>query len=881
MTIHDEPLPEKLRAHVRNVEQALERAGVEALARHGILRDLEGQIAEMRAEEGLSDDAILAGLDAPEAFVEACAGKADSAAGRAAAPEPAVPVHSPDSRGGTAYVIVAIIATAAILVEMLTQICASEAFNPIPTCVHLALLLLTPVFIIVTRLSLTDGAAAARIGRLYFMNGFLVAIGLYYAPLFVPLIPVALVAVFFLGLGLLPLAPVMVLITAVCQGMQLRRQAKNLGRRGLSLRWLAGFAATALILAGWHYYEFSLREAMRMAALSDMEKREAGLNRLRLLRGEGYVLAHCFGRASAANRVTYYLLTGRDYGKEKRSSWYFVVDRSRGDARGGSAVGETGKVLSLRSAVYDVSVSGSDDGGNAGPGVAYAEVTLEFANSGPYQEEARCQIILPPGGVASRLTLWIDGEEREAAFGKRSVAREAYTKVVSRRLDPALLTTAGPDRVLLQCFPVMPGQTMRVKAGFSLPLSPEGDRAHMRLPHFAERNFDLDLGKGVSVWVESDAPLSNNGILRREAGNGGATAGHSEKRKVHAVRGYAEFDELAKIRIGLPLPDAPATFRAELAGIAATSELVLDDPLPERLLAVVLDTSRQCEGLWKPGGSGAVSWENALKGIPDGCRVALFAGEAAVPPLAPEEAARRWPEALSRIAYTGADGQMSNLEKAWDLCDGERNAAVVWLHGSMPVDIADTSGLTQRLRRSPSGDGGPAVFSLQVLPGANRLLEKLDGTEGLARLTYGFDESVGERVANLFENALFPLFAQKRYTFTMRDGADWEGAGYGHAVRLAVARETERRLAGVGGGPAGERIRDIVAAALRLRLVTRATGAVVLENAQQYRESSLDPAADADTVPTIPEPEEWAMLAIVALSAVILHRRRFGRKAAA
>ena len=48
------------------------------------------------------------------------------------------------------------------------------------------------------------------------------------------------------------------------------------------------------------------------------------------------------------------------------------------------------------------------------------------------------------------------------------------------------------------------------------------------------------------------------------------------------------------------------------------------------------------------------------------------------------------------------------------------------------------------------------------------------------------------------------------------------------------------------------------------RLVTPVSGAVVLETKQQYEESGLTPASQA-TVPTVPEPHEWAMI-IVALA---------------
>ena len=43
----------------------------------------------------------------------------------------------------------------------------------------------------------------------------------------------------------------------------------------------------------------------------------------------------------------------------------------------------------------------------------------------------------------SRLTLWVNGEEREAAFAGRTQAREAYQQVVARRRDPCSLQLPG------------------------------------------------------------------------------------------------------------------------------------------------------------------------------------------------------------------------------------------------------------------------------------------------------------------------------------------------------------------------------------------------------------------------------------------------------
>ena len=65
-----------------------------------------------------------------------------------------------------------------------------------------------------------------------------------------------------------------------------------------------------------------------------------------------------------------------------------------------------------------------------------------------------------------------------------------------------------------------------------------------------------------------------------------------------------------------------------------------------------------------------------------------------------------------------------------------------------------------------------------------------------------------------------------------------------------------------------------------MRLVTAVTGAVVLENAEQYARHGLDPSANSRSVPTIPEPEEYALMAVTcALLAVTYVRRRRQRRA--
>jgi len=77
-------------------------------------------------------------------------------------------------------------------------------------------------------------------------------------------------------------------------------------------------------------------------------------------------------------------------------------------------------------------------------------------------------------------------------------------------------------------------------------------------------------------------------------------------------------------------------------------------------------------------------------------------------------------------------------------------------------------------------------------------------------------------------------------------------------VRLWAYGEVQKLCASNYKGAHDEAVR--LAAAYHL--VTPRTGAVVLETAQQFQQAGLTPAAPGQ-VPTIPEPETWALIGVL------------------
>ena len=173
--------------------------------------------------------------------------------------------------------------------------------------------------------------------------------------------------------------------------------------------------------------------------------------------------------------------------RSRSGNWSRFADFQFDTDHGGTQVGGRLKGLDIVSSRIDGSISGDD-------AVAYLEWTVEFRNSGLIDREARLQLALPPGGVVSRATLWVNGEEREAAYGGRGEVRAAYQRVaVQQRRDPLLVTTKGADRVLAQAFPVpRNGGTIKFKLGITRRSKSTAPRkARLVLPAIVDRNFSF------------------------------------------------------------------------------------------------------------------------------------------------------------------------------------------------------------------------------------------------------------------------------------------------------------------------------------------------------------------------------------------------------
>ncbi|NLH72481.1 MAG: PEP-CTERM sorting domain-containing protein [Verrucomicrobia bacterium] len=746
-----------------------------------------------------------------------------------------------------------------------------------PSFWHALLVASVPIINGLTWWSLTR-PATWRLSLQSWANGFAFAISLYYTFLFIPLLLPGLFAIVFFGWGLLPWAPAL----ALASTLVLRRRLKlatGCANKRLPGFWRgATFACVLLIAASAPVW--LTRSAMQMALSDEESTQRRALRLLRTIGDEDLILRECYGRTPTAanmdmftlilgmgNRITpekarelYYRVTGRPFNsvpappvRTGRGAWGELANWSWDRDQGGDRVGARVTGLYLESSRIDAVIQPE-------AATAYTEWTMVFRNDSPRQAEARAQIILPAGSVVSRLTLWINDEEREAAFGTRSQVRTAYERVAIRqRRDPVLVTTCGPDRILVQCFPVPPdGKTMKVRIGITSPMVLlDETNALLTWPHFAERNFTIRDVFRHSVWVESQGEITSKN---------GALAAEQPKPGVFALRGELTDSALSahNIRItrdaGVREVWARDTFSSPTTVVC--QKLVEVPTTPPQRVVLVIDASTGMEHVYP-------SVANCVRKMPEGIEIEVFIAGDTVTAVRPAnikteaDFRAKLAECISNIRAVGGQDNLPALEQAWDAAAEKTNSVVLWIHGPQPILLSSIEPLRQRYqRRAP----GPVLLALQTESGPNRILEQLSDIssvksvalftslpETLDRLLRSWQPNSRILVAQRTKVAEFPASATTNAT--------------SHIVRLWACDEVGRLIS-------QRKTKEAAELAMLYQLVTRVTGAVVLETADQYKAHGLQPV-DPATVPSIPEPSTYVLLGLGL--AVLLANKRLRR----
>jgi hypothetical protein len=800
-----------------------------------------------------------------------------------------------------------------LVMEFTTHACSESFFDPIPTWAHVFLVLLMPAAIWVPRMARHHpGTAWVPAGAFIHGAGWLVLVLYVLAMgylniagiamlLFSPFLILGMLrspeALMFFPLILAPLGPLAALVSWI---MTLVRTAQQKAEERRVKPWLCGlvFGLVVVFAVEWRMVSMhsDIQAALQAVRLQDGSA-EKVLPKLRTAWRQEFLLGLCYtggglkqfgplvhvfapenrrtsqdqdsGRggwerpetsAPDALRSLYFRVSGSPFSDvppprsagQMRSGLRMTRDDSLDsfawdEGRGGTEVGARLRGLSMQSSRMDWHV-------DADSALAHGEWTLEFHNQHRNAQEARCQMLLPPGACVSRLTLWINGEPREAAFGARAQVTQAYrqTVVVDRR-DPVLVNMVGPDRVLTQCFPVPPNGSMKIRLGITAPLDAQAPAA-LFMPLIVERNFIIPPAAKHAVWVQAPQALEVPAAWQKAAvtQNGGWTW----QAEVPQV-------ELAGLNFGikqLPLPKVWT--KDKLAGneppfvmverMPATSESAL------KPIYVIVDASARL----RPH---AALIREALKQLSKQAPVTIWAstdGEAVEVPVAEID------KHLLDANFAGGRDAVPAFKAALQrLRKTATPVTLIWLHGPQPVELSGEDGVKQLLERS--GSTTP-VHALELEHGRNKLMEKLyDATPVFGGLRWS--GGAGNELASALLSIRNGPTTKARISRTATAPADGKEV-WDQLARQAVFGEVMAAFQGRDHVPADQAKR-----AAQHQLVTPYSGAVVLENQQQYDRAGLKPVDEGSTpqIPTLGTPEPSRILLImIGLTALGFRRRR-------
>ena len=726
-----------------------------------------------------------------------------------------------------------------ITFEVTTRTCTKTFFDPIPSMWYLMLVIFVPIAQLHVWFIIRRGTAK-RLVLAGWLNALTLGVSLFYSFIYIPLLPLAALTLLLI-VGLLPLAPLLSLVAAIVQRHELKEIAAKTPQKIFIMRkagLLAGLVLTAVFIGLVELPASITRYGLKLAVSQSPETSARGIHFLRNFGSREYLLRVCYERKGSATDIVRYFFSVQDpvTPAEAQKIYYRVT----GETFDMSPAPQSSGGRLLRQDVFDfdtdqagVKIAGKLKGlslaqsamdikADANGGVAYMEWTLVFLNEFAKPREARAEVQLPPGAVVSRLTLWVNGEEHEAVFAGRAKTSAADQQgAIQQRRDPVLITTAGRDRILVQCFPVPVGGEMKIRIGITTPLLLEGlGHAQFLFPHFIDRNFRIPDNVTHSIWIESKTSIS---VASR------AFISSQFTPDIFVKGGSIPESEMSKPETSVLIArtNVPAWTMDPFQNGNFIIQQSFEARTPSHLhrLVLVVDTSAAMEDLTE-------HLIAALESIPAGFDFKLVLADAGglsrtLHPSYPDEAST----ILKNATFEGGADNVPALLKAWDLAtEKPGNNAIVWIHGPQRLQLQSAEDLKQRWER---GSYGPSLYSVQTKSGSDAVLKALDGTDEVKSVarTGALDVDLGRLFQRLTRQRSTLEFVRTSKKVERFPDPDEAIEASDQLARLWASDEVTRILA------AGDESLNVVATMLaaRYQLVTPVTDAVVLKTAEQYR----------------------------------------------
>lgn len=152
---------------------------------------------------------------------------------------------------------------------------------------------------------------------------------------------------------------------------------------------------------------------------------------------------------------------------------------------------------------------------NANPFIASTVIEMEFYNPKDQEVEAYQAFTLNRGQVITDFQLELNGKYREGSIEEKWKARQAYSSIVGKRIDPAILQMNGQDNYSLNIYPVAARSSRKIKFTIVQMMKQDNLKLSYSLPlnfRSTTENFKLS----IRISKPASIPNIDKGLLQEQ-----------------------------------------------------------------------------------------------------------------------------------------------------------------------------------------------------------------------------------------------------------------------------------------------------------------------------------------------------------------------------
>jgi Ca-activated chloride channel family protein len=409
--------------------------------------------------------------------------------------------------------------------------------------------------------------------------------------------------------------------------------------------------------------------------------------------------------------------------------------------------------------------------------VAITKVEQTFRNHTDRQLEATYIFPVPKGASVRSFTMWVGGKEVKGELVEAAKARQIYTSIVQRTMDPGLLEYMGSDLLRLKVFPILPKSDQKVAVSYTSVAPAEQGLVAYTYPLKIDGKATATLEKfAVTAHLKSQHPLQNiysptHAITVTRPNDRQATVAFAKEQAL-LDRDFQLYYSAGGKDVGLTaLAHRPTASQDGyfLLLISPRAELAKEQRLP-RDMVFVLDTSGSMRGKRMEQARNALKY--CLKSLQPDDRFGLinFATtvnkytEGLLPATTDElERARKWVEKLEATGGTAINDALA-AALAMRSSDATRPFTLVFFTDGQPT-IGETDPEKILKNVAAKNTASTRIFTFGVGDDVNATMLDALAEQSRALSTYVREtEDIEAKVSSLYAKISNPVLTNLKLT---------------------------------------------------------------------------------------------------------------------